>query len=290
MRTFVLLFALLAGQARAQVKQPFFFIQASDSQFGYFARNNADFRQETVNFEFLIATANRLRPAFVVVTGDLVNRASHPEQVAEYLRIAAKLDKSIPLHSIPGNHDIGDVVAPDHLAAYRKSFGPDYYTVRHGGAAFFMLNSCVFSNPQRVPGEAERQEAWLREELEKARLDGIRTMLAFQHHPLFLATADEPDQYNNIPLERRKRLLAMFREYGVSHIFTGHLHRNVIARDAGMESVVTAAIGQPRGQDRSGFRVVTVRRDFVEHRYYDLGLVPNRIDLEPATSVPVPAR
>ena len=43
-----------------------FFIQMSDPQFGMYA-DNRDFAQETANFDFAIASANRLRPAFVVV-------------------------------------------------------------------------------------------------------------------------------------------------------------------------------------------------------------------------------
>lgn len=47
------------------------FIQMSDPQFGMFTKD-ASFEHETVNFEFAIATANRLKPAFVVITGDLI--------------------------------------------------------------------------------------------------------------------------------------------------------------------------------------------------------------------------
>ena len=82
---------LVFGLARAEAAEPFFFIQLSDPQFGMSAAN-ADVQQETANFEFAIATANRLKPAFVVVTGDLVNTAGDKTQVDEYLRIAAKLE------------------------------------------------------------------------------------------------------------------------------------------------------------------------------------------------------
>ncbi len=282
MRSLLLLLLLFTGWAPAQVTRPFFFIQASDPQFGYYARSLDDFRQETANFEFLIATANRLRPAFVVVTGDLVNRASNPGQIAEYLRIAARLDEAIPLYSLPGNHDIGDTPTADHLGNFRRRIGPDYYTFRHGGAAFFALNSCVISNPDRLPGELEKQETWLRAELAKARQEGASPIIAFQHHPWFLSSADEPDTYRNIRMERRKPYLELFRTHGVTHIFAGHLHRNYVARDGNLEMVTTASIGQPRGDDRAGFRVVIVRPEGVEHRYYDMGMVPNRIELEAA--------
>ena len=79
--------------------------------------------QETANFEFAIATANRLKPAFVIVTGDLVNKADEKGQADEYLRIAAKLDRSIPLYQLPGNHDVGNDPTPESIAAYTARFG-----------------------------------------------------------------------------------------------------------------------------------------------------------------------
>ena len=50
---------LICGFARAEAAEPFFFIQLSDPQFGMCAAN-ADVQQETANFEFAIATANRI--------------------------------------------------------------------------------------------------------------------------------------------------------------------------------------------------------------------------------------
>src|SRR5215212_171124 len=90
--------ALLLAALRGAGGQPgpLVFIQMSDPQFGMFAADS-NFVQETINFEFAVATANRLRPAFVIVTGDLVNRPGDSAQIAEYRRIAARLDPSIPL-------------------------------------------------------------------------------------------------------------------------------------------------------------------------------------------------
>ena len=82
-----------------------------------------------------MATANRLKPAFVVVTGDLINDASDTAQAAEYQRIAARLDSKIRLFSLPGNHDVGNEPTKESLARYRERFGPDYYTFRVGDIA-----------------------------------------------------------------------------------------------------------------------------------------------------------
>src|SRR5512137_1792627 len=84
--------ALAALAGTTPTSSPFFFIQLSDTQFG-FSAGDAEFAQETANFEFAVATANRLRPAFVVMTGDLVNKPGDAAQIAEYKRIAATLDR-----------------------------------------------------------------------------------------------------------------------------------------------------------------------------------------------------
>src|SRR5687767_8739406 len=109
----------------------YFFIQLADTQFGMFT-SNRDFVQETANYEFVVANINRLRPRFVIICGDLINKETDPAQTAEYLRITAKIDKSIPLYAVAGNHDVGNEPTPELLAYYRKHFGPDRYSFVQG--------------------------------------------------------------------------------------------------------------------------------------------------------------
>ena len=78
----LLLALALAATLAAQT-----FIQMSDTQFGMYTKD-ADFAHETANFEFAIATANRLRPAFVVVTGDLTNKLSDGAQTVATLTLS----------------------------------------------------------------------------------------------------------------------------------------------------------------------------------------------------------
>jgi 3',5'-cyclic AMP phosphodiesterase CpdA len=89
----------VAAGGWAPAAEPFFFVQLTDPQFGMFT-TNADIVQETANFEFAVATLNRLRPAFVVITGDLVNKPGDVSQIAEYRRVVAKIDPSIPVHNV----------------------------------------------------------------------------------------------------------------------------------------------------------------------------------------------
>ena len=268
----------MAFAQTARAAEPFFFIQLTDPQFGMFTENT-NFTQETVNFEFAAATVNRLKPAFVIITGDLVHKPGDPEQIAEYRRIAGKINPSIPVYEVAGNHDVENVPTPESIAAYTNRFGPDYYTFRHGGFVGIVLNSSLIHSPQKALEQLEVQERWLVAELEKARGERAKHIVVFQHHPWCLSSARETNQYFNIPLERRTRYFALFHKYGVNYAFCGHYHRNALARDGALEIVTTGPVGKPLGKDESGIRVAIVREDRIEHRYYQFGEIPNRIDL-----------
>jgi DNA repair exonuclease SbcCD nuclease subunit len=252
------------------------FIQMSDPQFGMFTKDQ-DFVHETANFEFAIATANRLQPAFVIVTGDLINKAGDAAQAAEYKRIAARLDPKIPLFSLPGNHDVGNEPTAESLARYRERFGPDYYTFRIGDIVGFVLNSSLLKSPEKVPEEAAKMEAWFRAELAKARQESGKRLIVFQHIPFFLKNADEPVQYFNIPAETRQRYLKLLHEYGVREVFAGHLHHNEEGRDGDLDMVGSGPVGMPLDGGESGLRVVTLSAGKLTHKWYDFGELPQAI-------------
>ncbi len=242
--------------------------------------DNRDFAQETANFEFAIATANRLHPAFVVVCGDLTNKPDDPAQIAEYRRIAHRLDRAIPLYNVAGNHDVGNEPTPESLAAYRRQYGPDYYTFRHGSFEGIVLNSSLIQHPEKAVAEAGKQEAWLELQLQQAQQQ-VSRVVVFQHIPWFLQTADEPDQYFNIPKMTRERYLVLFEKYGVHEVFAGHYHRNAEGRTASLRVTTTGPVGKPLGPDPSGIRIVSVKATSVYSQYYGLGNLPNRIDASP---------
>lgn len=253
---------------------PSFFFQMADPQFGMFT-NDSNFVKETINFEKAIHAANRLHPAFIVVCGDLVNQLTNREQIAEYKRIADQLDPSIPLYNVAGNHDVGRTQpTPVGLANYRKYFGADYYTFRSRNIYGIVLNSSLFYDPSLVPEEAAKQDVWLRSILKKASKIKNLNIIVFQHISWFLKDPDEKNGYFNIPLERRKTYLDLFHQYGVKYIFAGHLHRNSLAHDRGLEMVTTGPVGKPLGTDPSGFRIVKVKGNVITHKYFGLDSLP----------------
>ena len=257
-------------------EKPIFFLQMSDPQFGMFT-DNKGFEHETANFEFAMATANRLRPAFVVVCGDLVNKPGDAAQIAEYLRVSHELDGKIPFYSVAGNHDVGNAPTPESLALYRKNIGMDHYSFRAGEFEGIVLNSSVIQHPENAREEERIQKMWLEDELKKARAAGVKQLAVFQHIPWFLKTPDEPDQYFNIPLETRREYLALLKRYGVRYVFAGHLHENSLGKDGDLTMVTTGPVGKPLGTASSGIRVVTVEGDAMTDKYYGLGNLPHVI-------------
>ncbi len=268
---------LLAAAAGFAADRGAFFIQMSDPQFGMYS-SNANFALETRNLERAVAAANRLRPAFVVVTGDLVNRPGDAAQVAEYKHVMAGLDKSIPLYNVPGNHDIGNQCSPERLQAWRENFGPDRYSFRSGALYGIVLDTVLMSAPAECAAEAAAQETWLAAELAKARRAKARHVIVFQHHPPFVNEPAEADEYFNLPSPVRKRYLDLLERSTVSHVFAGHLHRNAEGRAANIAVVTTGPVGKPLGGAQSGIRIVKFGGVALEHKYYALEELPEKID------------
>ena len=275
----VLIITLVLTAGCAESPQPFFFIQMTDTQFGMFT-NNQGFEEETELFEKAVREADRLKPAFVVITGDLINKPGDRTQREELLRICGMLDKEIPLYLVSGNHDVGGKPTAESLKLYRETIEKDRFSFEHEGMYGIVLNSTVIHDPDSVSTEYDAQLSWLKQELVKASDRQPNHILIFLHHPLFLEQPDESDQYFNIPVEKRKVYLDLFRAHGVRAVFAGHYHRNSYGKDGAMEMITTGPVGRPLGDDPSGFRIVKVFPDRIEHRYYGLDGAPERITLE----------
>ena len=79
----IMILGSVASSVAAQKRSdPFFFIQLSDPQLG-FIDDNRSYARETELMELFTDAINRLRPAFVVVTGDMVHDLNDAGQVAD---------------------------------------------------------------------------------------------------------------------------------------------------------------------------------------------------------------
>lgn len=252
-----------------QNEQPFFFFVLADPQFGMYT-NNKGFARETKNFETVIAAANRLHPAFVIVCGDLVNQPGNAAEIEGFQAVARKLDSSIPLYPVAGNHDVGNAPTPASLRAYRKIFGRDYYTFRVHGMEGLVLDSQLVKDASHDPAAAEAQEKWLHARLARARKQHVKLLVVFQHIPWFLREIREKNGYFNIPTETRIEHLNLLHRFGVRYVFAGHYHQNAHGTYRGVKVMTIGPVGKPLGNDPSGFEIVTVKNNKLSYQYVPL--------------------
>ncbi|QDU82549.1 Calcineurin-like phosphoesterase superfamily domain protein [Polystyrenella longa] len=282
-------FRFFDTQEEQSWQEPFFFMQMADTQYGMFTGNKG-FEQEEALVQQAVEHINRLRPRFVIVCGDLTNATPDQDryqaQVAQYHQDFSKVDPEIPLVCVCGNHDLGNRPTPKSIATYKENFGDDYFSFWVGGVYNIVLNSSVLKDPTGAPEVLAAQQTWLGQQLERANEGKAQHIFVFQHHPLFLKREDEPDQYFNIPLERRTPLVNQLKQARVRAVFAGHYHRNSYGVAGEMEMITTGPVGRPLGKDPSGFRIVKVHQSKIEHQYWGMDDVPEHIELTEETAAP----
>ena len=178
---------------------------------------------------FAEIAAMRPLPRFVVHLGDIVHPVpslpAFHDAVAHFKSIAAQLP--MPLHVIPGNHDVGDKtvdwmpaeqVCDDYLATYREAFGADWYAFDENGVRFVMLNSLLLNSG--LADEA-RQRAWLADRIDTA---GDLRVFLFMHYPPYIHRPDEAGNYDNVDEPARAWLLGQIAKPPVEAVFAGHVH------------------------------------------------------------------
>ena len=124
----------------------FTFIHASDTHLS---------EQSLPRLTKLRSMVDSLRPAFMLVTGDLVKdalRVSEKEATSLYEMYVREIGKfSVPVWNVPGNHEIFGIerhksfVSENHplygKKMYRHYLGPDFYSFSYGGIHFIGVNS-----------------------------------------------------------------------------------------------------------------------------------------------------
>ena len=270
------------------------FVQMADPQFGMYSSvskfseaDKAERRQRGINIEYsgpileglaketslfteAIETANKIKPDFVVICGDMVHSSDSEEQFQELMRISRLLNKDIKLYWVAGNHDVGDKPTRAGLAKYKEQFGEYNYSFQEENCYFIVLNSSICYDPGSVPDEWDNLISFLEKELQIAASVQKRHKIIFMHHPLYLNDPNEGDNYFVIPSMRRAKIIDLITEYDVSAVFTGHLHRNNYRKIGNTELVSTGPVGFPLGEDPSGIRHVRMDDNSLTHEYLGL--------------------
>jgi len=179
----------------------FTFVHASDTHVSV---------ESAPRLRLLRAAMDSVKPAFVLITGDLVRDALRvPEAEARGYYDLFMRERSAftqPVYTVPGNHEIFGIerarsgVDPAHpligKQMYRSYLGPEYYSFTYGGVHFVALATAdVYQQWYR--GHVDSlQLAWLQRDL--ARLPPGTPVVTFNHIP-FYSTAEVLNGYDDGP-------------------------------------------------------------------------------------------
>ncbi|HZZ91888.1 MAG TPA: metallophosphoesterase [Usitatibacter sp.] len=206
----------LAGcstMAKADAPADFYFVQLSDSHWGFNGPVvNPDARGTLPK---AVAAVNALpeQPDFIIFTGDLTHTTDDPverrKRLAEFRQVVSDL-KNPNVRFMPGEHD----ASLDHGAAWKEYFGETHYTFDHNGVHFIAIDNV--SDPAARIGE--EQLAWLKADLDSRPKDS--PIVVFTHRPLF----DLAPQWDWATRDGAQaiELLMPFRNVTV---FYGHIHQ-----------------------------------------------------------------
>jgi len=254
---------------------PFFFLAMADPQLGRMQIDDGpDF--DTTLWERAIAHANRLKPAFVVALGDLIQTPTSDAEAAEVKRIGGMLRDDIPLHWVVGNHDVGHP-SEESLAWYRREFGSDWYTIETGGTRLVAIHSVIVDEPDNVPDDAATQFEWFKRTV--ATTTDAKHTIVFQHHPWYHTEPNEPKTSHSLPQPARAAHLELMASAGVSAVFAGHYHARNIVHHGDIEMVAAGTLSDTWSAVEPGFEIVKVYEDRLEHEYVTLDAVPRQVVL-----------
>jgi hypothetical protein len=193
----------------------------------------------------------------VVSVGDLVYDGRRGRLWEDYAKRHAGLRQRTLYLAAPGNHErlFSDVARSSWNAAMGEPASPERYwytlDIPEAEARFVFLDSNLFTDKKnRYPDSlvnrlADQQLAWA----DSALAAPARYRFVMFHHPLVSAGHHYADWDAERPAARRRRLLEMFADRGVTAVITGHehLYQRVYLRTAsgGFWHITTGGAGSP---------------------------------------------
>lgn len=305
----------LEPQVEGEWSGAYDFVQLADPQLGML-HGDADWTEELTMLRLAVQHTNRLRPRFLLISGDLINAFPSADadggpvaarQVASFKEALHELSPSIPVVLLPGNHDIGQKPCAADVDRYRARFGDDYFSFWVGGVMYVALNSQYYRDSTDVPALREAQDEWARGAFAEAIEHDAHHVVLLSHVPPFISDEDEQAGWANWQHEHRQRLLAMATQARVKIILCGHYHGNAVCHSKSGIEVVTSSscggvinwtldpsmiatqpfpdfkkvVGSPpvvADARHSGMRIVRVGDSKITHRWFELANVPPTLD------------
>lgn len=210
-KSFMIRLAAVLAALTALCGEPVFFVQMTDTHFGqgdHFERARA--AVEAVN-------ALPMPVAFVVITGDImhdcITDSNLTARVLETLR-----PLRMPVHFVPGNHDLLKHAPDDTAAAFTNRFGPLISSAQYGETDFIFVCTEPLSGGAQIPGYDPLGE------LERLLTD--RPAVVFHHVPSM-------DNFYRNRMHREwteddalRRWTGLLNSRNVKAVIAGHFHRD----------------------------------------------------------------
>jgi predicted MPP superfamily phosphohydrolase len=228
-------------------------VQLCDPQFGF---EKDSFIADVMRLDFAVKKINEIAPDIVVVAGDMVNDGSDDKAINFFKEIIAQVKAPVLLAA--GNHDLPDPVTDEGIKRYRSLYGDDYQAVECKRRLFIVVNSQLWREAPEE--ESEQHELFIQEALQKAKKNR-QVVIVLSHVPPFVASADEADEYYNLPASKREGILRLFNENGAIIWLAGHTHAT-IRRSYGNITILNGETTSKNFDDHPfGFRLLTVKPD-----------------------------
>jgi 3',5'-cyclic AMP phosphodiesterase CpdA len=202
---------------RAGQGSQFTFLQMSDNHIGFKAGPYQDVAG-TLTDAIALVKGMPERPSLMLHTGDISHLAKPDEfDTADQINATAGL----PIHHVPGEHDMLDPGRKLYLARYGKGTkGDGWYSFDDHGVHFIGLVNVVHSAPDGQWLLGPDQLAWLADDLRG--VSSSTPIVVFAHVPLWTiyvkwgwGTADAP------------AAMALLRRFGSVTLLNGHIHQIV---------------------------------------------------------------
>jgi 3',5'-cyclic-AMP phosphodiesterase len=202
------------GCASTQPTTHFYFVQLSDPHFGL--------PDSVERAGRCVSEINTLPMPIecVVVTGDItMDKILDADTVGQARKLSSRV--SVPVHWLPGNHDIDPNDLPATVAAYEKYFGPLCSKAEYHGVVFLF----VYTEPLRRGFAVRGLDVlkWTEEQIEAA---GGKPVIIFHHSP----SVDDfykgrfHDSWKAESKARWHKLIESHRN--VKAVIAGHFHRD----------------------------------------------------------------
>ena len=261
--------AAIAAPVRRSAVKSFSFVQISDTHIGFKKPANPD-TLGTLRETIGKIKALPVQPDFVIHTGDVTHLAT-PEQFD--LAQAAMAELTLPIHVIPGEHDMAGGTDPrPYLERFGKQTqGDGWYSFDAGGVHFVGLVSVLHLGDKGQGTLGADQLAWLGDDLR--RLTPSTPVVLLSHFPLWSLWPDWG--WGTVDAAAA---MAMLGRFGSVTVLNGHIHQvqqhiegNIVFHTARSTAYPQSPPGEGVGpgpllvpperlRDAIGLRTVQVRR------------------------------